>query len=60
MALEMKYFVLKPRGNDAFAQASRAAMREYARVIAEVDQKLADELDVWANKESIATYGPTE
>lgn len=28
--LMMKYFVLKPRGNDAYAAASRAAMHAYA------------------------------
>ena len=28
--LSMKYFVLKPAGDDAYAKASRCAMRKYA------------------------------
>jgi hypothetical protein len=31
----MKYFVLKPRGDNIYAQASRRAMLEYARIIEE-------------------------
>ena len=39
--LEMKYFVLKPRGNDRYAAASRAAMRRYADVIVGENPALA-------------------
>ena len=49
--LEMKYFVLKPRGNDEYARASRAAMRRYAKVIAASNPKLANELTLWADNE---------
>lgn len=35
MKLEMKYFVLKPKGHDLFARASRAAMKAYAEAIFE-------------------------
>ena len=31
MSLEMKYFVLKPKGTSQFAKASRAAMRTFAQ-----------------------------
>jgi len=49
--LEMKYFVLKPRGDDRHAVASRAAMRMYARSIRTADPELARELREWANRE---------
>ena len=48
----MKYFVLKPSGNDAYAIASRAAMRAYADSIKNEDEVLALELYEWANNES--------
>lgn len=56
MSLTMKYFVLKPRGTDVFAAASRKAMIAYAKHIeanAE-DQEaraLAKELFDWIFKE---------
>jgi len=50
--LKMKYFVLKPRGNDIFAAASRKAMRAYSRHIGDVDEIFADELMDWANDEA--------
>ena len=50
MALELKYFVLNPRGSDAkFAAASRAAMRSFANEIAESDKELAEQLRTWAD-----------
>ena len=49
--LEMKYFVLKPRGDDAYAKASRAAMRKYALMIREENPDLSDELREWADRE---------
>lgn len=55
MSLEMKYFVLKPRSKkvgDKYALAARIAMRAYSEVIREADPKLAEELWVWANKET--------
>ena len=51
--LKMKYFVLKPRGDDIYAQASRAAMREYARIIKEENPKLAEEVAEWATQETL-------
>lgn len=52
--LQMKYFVLKPSGDDAYAKASRAAMRAYAIRIMEENPELARELTDWANTETPA------
>ena len=49
----MKYFVLKPEGTDAYAKASRKAMRAYALGIGSVNPKLADELLGWAGNEQM-------
>lgn len=51
--LLMKYFVLKPAGNDMYARASRRAMRSYARFIREENPVLSDELRAWADAEWI-------
>lgn len=45
--LMMKYFVLKPRGNDAYAYASRSAMERYALIIRKENPQLADALIAW-------------
>ena len=52
--LVMKYFVLKPKGTDQYAKASRAAMRQYARLIRQENQELHDELMKWADDETFA------
>ena len=49
--LLMKYFVLKPRGTDVFARASRAAMRSYANYIRDENRTLSEELAKWADRE---------
>lgn len=49
--LQMKYFVLKPRGDDAYAKASRAAMTAYAKAIEDENPILAQELKIWVTKE---------
>ena len=49
----MKYFVLKPSGSDAYAKASRAAMRAYANHIASENEELCDELREWADRETL-------
>ena len=51
MALEMKYFVLKPKGKTIHAQASRLALHAYAIIIQETDPELALALRTWAHKE---------
>ena len=51
MSIEMKYFVLKPRGDDAYAAASREAMCAYAEVIEECNPSLAVDLRQWARRE---------
>ena len=50
--LLMKYFVLKPKGEDAYADASRRAMRAYARRIHRENPELADQLRDWADSET--------
>ena len=55
MSLEMKYFVLKPKGNSNFAAASRVAMIAYADSIRNTDSDLARQLTDWANNETEAT-----
>jgi hypothetical protein len=54
--LMMKYFVLKPRGDDVFATASRAAMRAYANIILEANPTFAGELREWADREGAAAH----
>lgn len=49
--LEMKYFVLKPRGNDPYAKASREAMLTYHRLINKENPELSKELRAWATRE---------
>ncbi len=49
--LKMKYFILKPKGVDDYAQASRWAMQTYANAIHPTNPKLAKELGDWAFKE---------
>lgn len=52
--LEMKYFVLKPKGTDIFAKASRKAMRAYAMMIVNDNYQLANDLRNWADREQEA------
>ena len=49
--LLMKYFVLKPHGNDMYAEASRSAMREYANSIFGTNPDLARDLWGWIERE---------
>ena len=44
MSLDMKYFVLKPRGNSSYALASRQAMCLYALMIEKTNLELAQDL----------------
>lgn len=50
MALEMKYFVLKPKGTDPYAAASRDALVAYAETIKDADPELADSLWRWVHQ----------
>ena len=43
--LAMKYFVLKPSGDDVYAQASRNAMRVYAKHIQVENVELSHDID---------------
>lgn len=51
MALEIKYFVIKPKGTGPHAEASQAAMKQYARIIRSHDVELSDSLLEWAQRE---------
>jgi hypothetical protein len=53
----MKYFVLKPKGEDIYAKASRAAMLEYARVINRDNPELAEDLEDWVREIIIPMMG---
>lgn len=53
--LLMKYFVLKPKGDDLYASASRAGMRAYANIIRQENPQLSDELREWADREQFET-----
>jgi hypothetical protein len=55
--LQMKYFVLKPAGDDEYAAASRAGMRAYAKLIRDVNPELAANLIEWADTEHAKMYG---
>jgi len=51
MSLEMKYFVLKPRGHGHHAVAARRALRAYADSIVGHDLELACSLGEWVDLE---------
>jgi len=48
--LKMKYFVLKPSGDDAYAKASRDAMLTYADSIKAENFDLASDLILWVDE----------
>lgn len=54
--LLMKYFVLKPAGDDVYARASRMAMLKYADVIKGENPKLSAELKDWAAQKNAEAY----
>ena len=49
--LTMKYFTLKPAGDDIYAAASRRAMRQYANMIERDNPRFAADLRSWADRE---------
>lgn len=51
--LKMKYFVLKPKGgfNDAYAKASRAAIKAYADAVLAENPNLSHDLHMWVIEE---------
>ncbi len=55
--LHMKYFVLKPRGEDIYAVASRRAMNLYAATVEKENPALAEELRKWVTDEWVKTEG---
>ncbi len=55
--LLMKYFVLKPKGTDEYANASRAAMIAYSERIKEANPELSKQLQFWAVDEAYKAQG---
>lgn len=55
--LEMKYFVLKPRGLDAYAKASREALLTYAHLIYTTNPELSKDLQDWYCREKLVAEG---
>tara|TARA_R100001086_G_scaffold225895_2_gene144355 strand:- start:583 stop:774 length:192 start_codon:yes stop_codon:yes gene_type:complete len=51
--LQMKYFVLKPKGDDVFARASRIAMLQYAREIEMENATFAEDIRAWVKNEAM-------
>ena len=49
--LAMKYFVLKPKGDDVYAEASRKAIRAYAAHIESTNAAMTADLRLWADHE---------
>lgn len=54
--LVMKYFVLKPAGDDVYAKASRMAMRRYADEIESENLEMAKQLREWTDQEQAESY----
>ncbi len=52
--LMMKYFVLKPKGSDPYAVASRCALEGYATAISGENPELAKDLRGWIDRERSA------
>ena len=72
IGFKVKYFVLKPKGQDQFAIASRAAMRTFAQSMHGHDNELANYVKAWAESETpdapttkpyvwddVESYGPS-
>jgi hypothetical protein len=49
--LQMKYFVLKPSGDNVYAKASRKAMQAYAEAVKKEAPEFAQELFEWVGNE---------
>jgi len=58
--LNMKYFVLKPKGTDAYAKASRAAMNQFSKMIREENPELANDLLDWQMNEFESANSPKD
>lgn len=58
--LILKYFVLKPKGDNTYAEASRKALRAYANHIYKDNPELAEDLRAWADKEFNAVLAARE
>ncbi len=55
-SLSMKYFVVKPRGEDIYAKSSRTAIHAYAKVIKPTNPGFAQALIDWASQEGALAY----
>ena len=45
--LEMRFFVLEPKGKDVYARASREALKRYAEVIKDKNCELCADILLW-------------
>ncbi len=50
--LQLKYFVLKPKGNNIYAEASRIAIQAYAYHVWDEDPELREGLLEWVRNET--------
>jgi len=55
--LILKYFIVKPKGNNIYAKASREAMLRYAEVINIINPVFANDIIEWVHSEQIAVVG---
>ena len=47
--LQIKYFVLKPSGDNPYSEASRKAIRAYAQAIQKENPQLCEDLRKWVD-----------
>lgn len=55
-SLQMKYFVLKPAGDDAYARAARKALQTYSLEITGENPSMANDMWKWAVREENAHH----
>jgi len=48
--LEMKFFVLEPKGRGEYARASREALKKYAEVIKDKNCELCADILLWVKE----------
>ena len=54
--LMMKYFVLKPGGDDVYARASRAAMMTYAAIIYGDNPTFTQDIEQWVTSAATESH----
>ena len=51
--LQLRYFILKPKGRSMYAQASREALKAYAEAIELENKELSEDLNAWVERETV-------